>query len=291
MTRTTVVLLVCVLACGKTADSGEAGGPETATGAPLAVAQIGDEVGIALDSVTLLRLGLETAPLAVRRGAPEAELPALIVEDPAAGTTVRSGIAGRLAEVPPTAWPGVGTRLETSSPIAQVGDARPVTVPRSGTVVRILAQPGELVQAGQPLLELVDYTDAIARIAWEEGAPPATLRFSRAPGGVRLRGRLLGPAPEADPLTRAPAWQYRLSGSRGCASARGRPHRLCARAGTIPRRGAGPEPGRRAVGRAGLGIRGARTGPVRARPGTDVPTGARWLAGGGGVRSRESGWS
>lgn len=213
MNRAFVALLLLLVSCAKGGEDKEAAEQASTASAPSAVAQVGEETGIVLDSATVGRLGLQTAALAARTGAAEVELPALVTEDPAAATTVRSGIAGRLAEVPGAHWPRVGTRLEASTPIAQVGDARPVTVPKSGTVVRILAQPGELVQAGQPLLELIDYTDAIARIAWEDGTPPASLGFSRSSAAARLTGRLLGPAPEADPLTRAPAWLYRLSGA------------------------------------------------------------------------------
>lgn len=212
--RAAVALVLLLAACAEGAQNQdrEGGEPAGTASAPSAVARVGEETGLVLDSATVQRLGLATAPLAAQTGAAERELPAVVVEDPASASTVRTGIAGRLSEVPGTPWPGVGTRLEASSAVAQVGDARPVTVPKSGTVVRILAQPGELVQAGQPLLELVDYTEAVARIAWEEGTPPVSLRFSRSPGGARVTGQLLGPAPEADPLTRAPAWIYRLSG-------------------------------------------------------------------------------
>jgi multidrug efflux pump subunit AcrA (membrane-fusion protein) len=207
-----VLLLLALAGCGGRPDAGD-GEQDAATGAPPAVAEVDGEARIVLDSATVQRLGLETAPLAALTRAPDRELPAVIVEDPAAGATVRSGIAGRLAGAGAGAeWPGVGARLTEGSVIAQVGDARPITVPRSGTVVRVLAQPGELVQAGQPLLELADYSTALARVAWEEGTPPSSLGFTTASGGRRLGGALLGAAPEADPLTRAPAWLYRVTG-------------------------------------------------------------------------------
>ncbi len=211
MNRPAVAWLLLLAACANGPKDREGGEGAATASAPSAVAQVGEETGIALDSATMQRIGLETAVLAAESRAAERELPALIVTDPAAASTVRTGIAGRLLEVPGTPWPGVGVRLLESSPIAQVGDARPVTVPKSGTVVRILAQPGELVQAGQPLLELMDYSGPIARIAWDEGTPPATLGFGRLEGSARMRGSRLGPAPEADPLTGAPAWHYRIA--------------------------------------------------------------------------------
>lgn len=213
MNKATVVLLLLVSACGKGTGAGEAGEGGAATGAPPATAEVGEEAGIVLDSATVRRIGLETAVLAIQTRASEIALPAVIVEDPGAGVTVRSGIAGRLAAAPDTPWPDVGQRLTEASVIAQVGDARPITVPRGGTVVRVLAQPGELVQAGQPLLELVDYAGPIARLAWEDGTPPATVAFGPLQGAGRFTGTRLGPAPEADPLTGAPAWQYRLAGA------------------------------------------------------------------------------
>jgi len=206
-----VLLLLGLAACGGGREAGEAGEADAATGAPPAVAEVDGEAGIVLDSATVRRLGLETAALAAQTRAPDMELPAVIVEDPAAGATIRSGIAGRLAGAGEE-WPGVGARLTEGTVIAQVGDARPITVPRSGTVVRVLAQPGELVQAGQPLLELADFSTALARVAWEEGSPPSTLGFAPSSGARRLTGALVGPAPEADPLTRAPAWLYRVTG-------------------------------------------------------------------------------
>lgn len=207
MSRSVVVLLLLAAACAQRPDADE---EQAATGAPPAAAQIGNEAGIVLDSATIARIGLETALVSAQTHAAEIELPAVIVEDPSAATIIRSGISGRLALVSGVPWPSLGARLTESSPIAQVGDARPVTVPRNGTVVRVLAQPGELVQAGQPLLELVEYSNPIARIAWEDGTPPASLGFARQQGDRRVQGSLLGPALEADPLTHQPAWLYRI---------------------------------------------------------------------------------
>jgi hypothetical protein len=98
--------------------------------------------------------------------------------------------------------------------LGQVSDALPLTAPRSGVVSRILAQPGELVQAGQGLLEITDYARPLARVAWGSVAPqqpPASIFVAPAEhASTRLPAHLVGPAPEADPLTRWPAFLYRL---------------------------------------------------------------------------------
>jgi hypothetical protein len=80
--------------------------------------------------------------------------------------------------------------------------------------MRVAAQPGELVQAGQELLLLMDLRTALVRVALDpaESSPPVRLSFSTLAAGRRLTGQLQGPAPEADPLTRNPAWLYRVAG-------------------------------------------------------------------------------
>ncbi|MEP6687967.1 MAG: HlyD family efflux transporter periplasmic adaptor subunit, partial [Gemmatimonadales bacterium] len=110
-------------------------------------------------------------------------------------------------------WPGLGERVRAGVEIARVSDARPLAVPISGTVTRVAAQPGSLVEAGQPLLEVADLSHPLVRVAWVEGlgdAPPHGLTLN--PGGeARVPARLVGPAPEADPVTRRPAYLYRAA--------------------------------------------------------------------------------
>ena len=182
--------------------------------APPTLASVGEEAVVSLDSETVLRIGLRTVKLSRATRPPERELGGVIIEDPGAVTNVRAGLGGRLVEAGGRRWPSLGERLETGTEIAQVGDARPVLVPRGGSVTRLLAQPGELVQAGQPLLELVDYSAPIARVAWTTDAltPPATITLRRLAGGARFTARLEGPAPEADPVTGGPAYLYRVRG-------------------------------------------------------------------------------
>lgn len=205
--------LLLVSGCGRAPNPGD--DSAATAGKPAAtLAAVGRERAIVLDSVTVARIGLRMVVLSRSAQAPESELPAEVVGDPGATTTIRAGVGGRLTEVAEHPWPGIGDRLVAGEAIAQVGDARPLLVPRNGTVVRLMAQPGELLQPGQELLQLVDFRTALVRVALDPGGskPPATLSFSTRTGGARLTGRLRGSAAEADPLTRNPAWLYRVDG-------------------------------------------------------------------------------
>jgi biotin carboxyl carrier protein len=179
---------------------------------PSHVTEQDGEVGVTLDSVTVARIGLRTVALRPQSRAEESELPATVVLDPEATSFVRAGVTGRLASLEGVAWPRFGARLAAGDSIGVIGDARPVTAPRGGTVSRVLAQPGELVQAGQELLEITDAPLVQVARAPSPSDAPATLEFSAAAGQARVRGRLIGPAPEADPVTRGPAWLYRVAG-------------------------------------------------------------------------------
>ena len=208
-------LLVVALACAGGAGHDEAEG-EDQEAEPAALVPVGEGAGLALDSALRERMGLRLTTLARAAVRPEREVPANVVDDPGATTTVRAAVGGRLLPAGDRPWPGIGDVLSADELVAVVGDARPIAVPRGGTVTRLLAQPGELVQAGQPLLELVDYGHPLAQVAWAgEGAPPARLAFSVTPGSTRIAGVLAGTAPTADPLTRLPAYHYRLAGAAG----------------------------------------------------------------------------
>ena len=188
------LLLRSLLLAGALAASGcrddlrQQEGSEKEGAAAPKLAAIGDQAVVSLDSATITRIGLKTLTLTRSTHPAELEFPAIVVEDPGAGTTIRAGVGGRLAMGEGGRWPTVGQQLDAGVEIAQVGDARPVAVPRAGTVTRLLAQPGELVQAGQPLVELVDYSSPLVRIAWTASqASPPSVQFRPLAGGAEVK--------------------------------------------------------------------------------------------------------
>jgi len=201
-----LVLLGCADDLRKHQAEGQEGQPART------VSDVGKEAVVAIDSATISRIGLRTTPLVRTTRPQELELVAVVIADPGAVTTVRAGVGGKLTEAAGHPWPRVGEYLDAGTEIAQVGDARAVLVPRGGSVTRLLAQPGELVQSGQPLVEITDYHAPLVRVAWTAGTalPPASLGLRPLTGRTRLVARLEGPAPEADPLTAGPAFLYRL---------------------------------------------------------------------------------
>jgi len=193
-----------------------AGGPQPADQnneeAPATLAALGNEAVVSLDTATVREIGIRTLTLSRAVRPAEVELPAEIVEDPGARTTVRAGVGGRLRPAAGAHWPRVGELLGAGAPLAQIGDALPVDVPRGGTVVGLQAQPGELVQPGQALIDLIDYSAPLARVTWSGPAvpPPQTLPLAPMGGGARVDGRFQGPAPDADPVTGGAAYLYRI---------------------------------------------------------------------------------
>jgi len=185
-----------------------------ASGEPSHVAEVGGEVGVTLDSVTIARVQLKIESLRALNRADETELPGVIVPDPEATSFIRAGVAGRIAALEGLSWPRFGARLEQGDSIGVIGDARPVITSRAGVVSRVLVQPGDLVQPGQELIEVTSYDAPLVQVAWSSALPepPGTMEFSAGSTGPRVRGTRAGPAPEADPVTREPAWLYRVSG-------------------------------------------------------------------------------
>ena len=180
--------------------------------APSRVKSVSGAAMVVLDSSDLNRLGLRTAALKASTTAPVRRLTGEAVAEPDRVTTVRAPIAGRLAVAEGARWPAFGDRVAGGTPIAQVSDAKPLVVPRGGLVTQVGAQPGEMVQPGQLLLEVTDYDEALVRVAWPPDAPgpPAEVGVSLAAEGARgVRARLVGAAPSADPVTRLPAYLYR----------------------------------------------------------------------------------
>lgn len=169
-----------------------------------------DEAMVSLDRVALRALDIRTAPLAAAHWNDGRELNGEVVAEPERTTAVRAPLGGRLATEGTERWPRFGERIEAGTAVGHVADARPLLIARAGTITRVGAQPGELVDAGQVLLELTDYAQPVARLVWPDAAPrpPATLTLHTA-AGRSVTARLVGAAPEADPVTRLPAFLYR----------------------------------------------------------------------------------
>ena len=190
---------------------------EQASGVPpVRLRRVGDDVAVVLDSAELREAGIQTQTLGSATAAAGAtRLTGELVADPARVSTIRAPVPGRLA-APGGHWPALGERVAAGALLAQVSDARPLAAPRAGTVTRLGAQPGEIVQAGQELLQLTDLTAPVARIVWraDAPAPPSTLVVSPLVGSAAgISARLVGPAADVDSLTRAPVYLYRLTGT------------------------------------------------------------------------------
>jgi biotin carboxyl carrier protein len=183
--------------------------------APSRVAVGEGTVTVTLDSAERRRIGLSLGVLRPAGKAAATRLPAEVVAETERVATLRAPVSGRFTVPEGARWPGLGERVRAGVAIARVSDARPLAAPISGTVTKVAAQPGALVEAGQPLLEVADLRHPLVRVAWLEGssevAPPS---LTLSPGGdLRVPARLVGPAPEADPVTRRPAYLYRSTRS------------------------------------------------------------------------------
>jgi multidrug efflux pump subunit AcrA (membrane-fusion protein) len=140
---------------------------------------------------------------------------------------------------PGVRWPAIGDRVEVGAEVAQISDARPLTAALGGVVTRVGARPGEIVAQGQMLLEIVDRSRPAVRVVWDPaaGAPGRELVLEPPGSSARVPARLIGPAPEADALTRRPAYLYRAA--RGWAGATpGTPVTALAPSQSPPERGA-----------------------------------------------------
>jgi len=166
---------------------------------------------VTIDSAEAARIGLETMVLASASAAPPLRLPAVVMEEPERVATLRAPLAGRLSAPPGNRWPSIGDRLDAGAEVGQVSDARPLSLPLAGVVTRVGARPGEIVAAGQLLLEVVDRSHPAVRVVWDPaaGEPSRTVVLAPQGAGGRITARLVGPAPEADLLTRRPAYVYR----------------------------------------------------------------------------------
>ena len=179
--------------------------------APSRVVAVGDEPRVVLDSAERRRIGLSLGGLRSAAAQAGRRLPGQVIPEPERTVTLRAPVSGRLALAEGGRWPALGERLEAGTVLGRVSDARPLTLPMSGTVTAIGARPGEIVSAGQVLLELADRTHPVVRVVWpsDAGRPPERLTILPGAGDTPLGASLIGPAPEADPVTRQPAYLYR----------------------------------------------------------------------------------
>jgi hypothetical protein len=178
--------------------------------APSRVEETEGEPRVVLDSAEVRRIGLETAALTPASVQGGRRLPGQVIPEPERTVTVRAPVAGRLTVAQGSRWPSLGERLQAGAQLGRVSDAQPLSVPIAGAVTAVGARPGEIVEAGQVLLELADNSHPVVRIAWPaEAGRPAERVTLRPAAGAAVQATLIGPAPEADPLTRQPAYLYR----------------------------------------------------------------------------------
>ena len=195
-------------------DRAQEADPEDPVVAPSRVVAGEGEGRVVLDTAEIRRIGLTTARLAGAVAEVGRRLSGQVIPEPERTVTLRAPVSGRLAAAEGRHWPSLGDRLAAGATIGRVSDAQPLAVPIAGVVTSVGARPGEIVEAGQILLELADNTRPVVRIAWPEDAGRARDRLIllSPDGDTRVEATLIGPAAEADPLTRLPAYLYRARG-------------------------------------------------------------------------------
>ena len=167
---------------------------------------------VAFDSTERRRVGLAVAPLAEASRAPADRVPGEVAAENGRSAVLRAPVSGRLSVPSGARWPSLGDRVGAGAVLAQVSDARPLSLPIGGVVTRVGAQPGALVEAGQALLEIADYSRPLVRVAWPDRAgdlPPARVTLGPVGEQTRVDARFVGPGVEADPVTRRPVYLYR----------------------------------------------------------------------------------
>jgi len=202
-----LVVLAALLVRRKPAEEAEGADREAPIVAPSRVREDEGEARVVLDSAEVARIGIAVAPLARAEAGAGQRLPGEVVEEPERTAIIRAPLAGRLS-AESARWPRLGARVPAGAELGQVSDARPLVAPIAGVVTRVGARPGEIVTEGQTLLELADRSRPVVRLTWPSaGAPPASVRLVPGPRGVEAD--LIGPAQEADPLTRQAVYLYR----------------------------------------------------------------------------------
>lgn len=203
------------------ADAGDEQAGETAVAPPNRLramrSRSGDETAIVLDSGAVSRSRIATRVLdRTATDIDRVQLAGVLVANPAQSTVIRAPVGGRLVSERGH-WPVLGEHVSGGAELGQVSDARGLTAPRAGIVTAVNAQPGEIVQAGQTLLEITDLSHPIARIVWSADAPSRpprkiTVAPVQSPGAARVEvdARLIGSSSTVDSVTRAPVYLYEL---------------------------------------------------------------------------------
>ncbi len=178
--------------------------------APSRVVEADGEPRVVLDSAEIRRIGLTSAALGAGAARGGRRLTGQVVPEPERTAAVRAPVAGRLT-VEGGRWPALGERIESGAALGRVSDAQPLTAPMGGVITSVGARPGEIVAAGQTLLELADNSNPVVRVAWPAEAGRPQQRILLAPSGTDrgVEATLIGPAAEADPLTRQATYLYR----------------------------------------------------------------------------------
>jgi biotin carboxyl carrier protein len=206
-----VLLVIAAVAAGvllRPREGGSEANREAPVVAPSRVVEEEGEARVVLDTAEVARIGIELAALAAARRTDELRVPGEVVTEPERTAIIRAPVAGRLM-AERSGWPELGTRVASGAALGQVSDARPLVAPIGGVVTRVGARPGEIVSEGQTLLELADRSRPVVRLAWPDaGAPPRVVGL--APDSAsRVEADLIGPAAEADPVTRQAVYLYR----------------------------------------------------------------------------------
>jgi biotin carboxyl carrier protein len=174
---------------------------------------------IAVDTAVARKVGIVAGPLSADQEPQTHQLVGMLIADPSRTVLIQAPVTGRLTadNGSGTKWPAFDEAVTAGTVVGQVSDARPLAVSMNGVVTRVFAQPGEIVQAGQPLLEVTDFSELLARIVWPpdiESAAPASITIVpladvAGPHGPS-RAVLVGPAADADSVTHTPVYLYRV---------------------------------------------------------------------------------
>ncbi|HKT07079.1 MAG TPA: HlyD family efflux transporter periplasmic adaptor subunit [Gemmatimonadaceae bacterium] len=182
--------------------------------------QRGDEAAIVLGGAERDRAGIATRVASGSSAPRHVRLTGELIANPSRQVDVLAPVGGRLTDAGGSGhWPALGDRVAAGAVLGQVSDALPLTAARGGIVTHVGAQPGEMVQAGQELLEITDFAEPLARVVWSADAPGAAPRdlsiepSTASPGeaSASVPARLVGQGATVDSLTRAPVYLYRLS--------------------------------------------------------------------------------